>query len=110
MTDRWSPLGVNLGILGRATRPFMSAMPPIATTAVSHSETSRCAITGREQMQQTNVRQCGYSITSSASASNLSGIARPSIFAVLRLITNSNLVDCSTGRSAGFTPLRIFPV
>src|SRR5262245_33276449 len=24
------------------------------------------AITGREQMQQTNVRQCGYSITSSA--------------------------------------------
>jgi hypothetical protein len=23
------------------------------------NETSRCAITGREQMQQTNVRQCG---------------------------------------------------
>jgi hypothetical protein len=39
----------------------------------------------------------GYSITSSASASNLSGISRPSVFAVLRLITNSNFqsVDVS---------------
>jgi hypothetical protein len=27
--------------------------------------------------------------------------------AVLRLITVSNLVGCSTGRSAGFAPLRI---
>jgi hypothetical protein len=48
-----------------------------------------------------------YSITSSASASNLSGISRPSAFAVLRLITNSNFVDCWTGRSAGFSPLRM---
>jgi hypothetical protein len=29
---------------------------------------------------------------------------------VFRLITNSNRVDCSTGRSAGLAPLRIFPV
>ena len=29
--------------------------------------------------------------------------------AVLRLITNSNLVGCSTGNSAGFAPLRILP-
>ena len=28
-------------------------------------------------------------------------------FAVLRLISNSNLVDCWTGRSAGFSPLRM---
>src|SRR5262249_39791276 len=34
-----------------------------------------------------------HSITSSASASSLSGIWRPSVLAVLRLITNSNLVD-----------------
>ena len=31
----------------------------------------------------------------------------PSAFAVLRLITSSNLVGCCTGRSAGFSPLRI---
>src|SRR5262245_24138322 len=48
-----------------------------------------------------------YSITSSASASSRSGTASPSALAVLRLITNSNLVDCSTGRSAGFVPRRI---
>jgi len=29
---------------------------------------------------------------------------------VRRQVTNSNLVDCVTGRSAGFAPLRILPV
>jgi hypothetical protein len=48
------------------------------------------AITGREQMQQS---QC-YSITSSARASSVGGTSRPSVFAVLRLITSSNLVGC----------------
>jgi hypothetical protein len=38
------------------------------------------------------------------------GKLRPNALAVLRLITNSNLVDCATGRSAGFSPLRILPV
>jgi len=33
-----------------------------------------------------------YSITSSARASKVAGTSRPSVFAVLRLITNSNLV------------------
>ena len=51
-----------------------------------------------------------HSITSSASASNDAGTSRPSDFAVLLLITSSNLVDCSTGKSAGFAPLRIFAV
>jgi hypothetical protein len=30
-------------LLAEATRPFMSAMPPIATKAVTRSETSLCA-------------------------------------------------------------------
>src|SRR5262249_18342350 len=51
-----------------------------------------------------------HSITSSASESRLSEILMPSASAVLRLITVSNLVGCSTGRSAGFAPLRIFAV
>src|SRR5580704_9223 len=50
-----------------------------------------------------------HSITSSATASSVGGMARPSAFAVLRLITNSNLVGCMTGRSAGFSPLSIRP-
>src|ERR1700722_3526829 len=40
-----------------------------------------------------------YSITSSAMASTLGGIVRPSALAVLRFITNSNFVDWSTGIS-----------
>ena len=32
------------------------------------------------------------------------GMANPRVFAVLRLITSSNFVGCSTGKSAGFAP------
>ena len=55
--------------------------------------TSRRAITGNDQP---------YSITSSAVASSDDGTSRPSALAVLRLITNSNLLGNCTGRSAGF--------
>ena len=48
-----------------------------------------------------------YWITSSARASSAGGIVRPSALAVLRLMTKSNLLGCSTGRSAGLAPLRI---
>jgi hypothetical protein len=48
-----------------------------------------------------------HSITSSARASSVGGISRPSAFAVLRLITNSYLVGACTGRSPGFSPLRM---
>ena len=50
-----------------------------------------------------------YSITSSARVSTAAGMARPSALAALRLIERSNLVGCSTGRLAGFSPLRILP-
>jgi hypothetical protein len=52
-------------------------------------------------------RKIIYSITSSALVSSVVGIVRPSALAVLRLITSSNLVGCSTGRSEGLVPLRI---
>src|SRR5713101_5654080 len=46
-------------------------------------------------------------ISSSARISNVCGMVSPSAFAVLRLITSSNFVGCSTGSSAGLEPLRI---
>ncbi len=46
-------------------------------------------------------------ITSSARASIAGGIVRPRAFAVLMLMTSSNFVGRSTGRSAGLAPLRI---
>ena len=51
-----------------------------------------------------------YSITSSARASRVGGTAMPSVFAVFKLIANSNFVGCMTGRSAGFSPFSIRPV
>src|SRR5262249_32125687 len=48
-----------------------------------------------------------HSITSSARASSVDGTSRPSVLAVLRLITSSYLVGACTGRSAGFSPLRM---
>ena len=49
----------------------------------------------------------GMAPTSSARASSVGGTSRPSAFAVLRLITSSNLVGACTGRSAGFVPLKM---
>src|SRR5215468_9888671 len=48
-----------------------------------------------------------YLITLSARSNKSAGIMRPICFAVFKLITSSNFVGCSTGRSAGFAPLRI---
>src|SRR5215813_13734874 len=51
-----------------------------------------------------------HSTTSSASASTVGGISRPSAFAVFRLMTNSNLVGRWIGRSAGLAPFRILSI
>ena len=57
---------------------------------------------------QSNAKlRAAHSITSSALASNLSETVMPSALAVFRLMINSTLVACWTGRSAGFSPLRI---
>src|SRR5262249_49197801 len=48
-----------------------------------------------------------HSITSSARTSSVGGRSRPSALAVLRLMTNSNLVGNSTGRSATGVPFSI---
>src|SRR6516162_975704 len=50
-----------------------------------------------------------HSITSSASVIKVFGIVMSSALAVLRLTTSSNLVGCTTGKSAGFSPLRTRP-
>src|SRR5215467_1670173 len=61
----------------------------------------RCATDERDELASS------HSITSSARAISVGGTSRPSAFAVLRLMTNSNLVGCSIGNSEAFAPLRI---
>jgi len=51
-----------------------------------------------------------HSITSSARPSRVSGKVRPNVLAVVMLIISSTFTVCCTGRSAGFSPLRIRPV
>jgi hypothetical protein len=46
-------------------------------------------------------------MTSSAWKRSAGGIVRPSAWAALRLMTSSNVVGYSTGRSAGLAPFRI---
>ena len=50
-----------------------------------------------------------HSITPSAVICMISGTVRPSVFAVLRLMASSNFTVCWTGKSAGFSPLRMRP-
>ena len=64
-----------------------------------------CAITGLTHCHN----EWFYSITSSAMDNTSAGIERPGAFAVFRLMTSSNFVDCMTGRSVSLAPLRICP-
>jgi hypothetical protein len=61
----------------------------------------------RAAEQRDELAPLHYSMTSSAMASTTGGIVRPRALAVLRLMTSSNLVGCSTGISAGCCPFRI---
>src|SRR5262245_36256996 len=65
----------------------------------------RRAAEERDEVAALHLR--GHSMTSSARASSCGGTSMPSAFAVLRLITSSYLVGACTGRSAGFSPLRM---
>src|SRR5215470_14776740 len=64
---------------------------------------SRRAAEQREEVAP--LYRCNHSITSSASNWIELGTSMPSALAGCMLITNSNLVDCKTGRSAGLAPL-----
>src|SRR5262249_28996687 len=57
--------------------------------------------------QRDDLAAVAHSMTSSARTRNDSGIVSPIAFAVLLLTISSNLVACSTGRSAGLAPFRI---
>src|SRR3954452_435338 len=88
-----------------ALMPFSVACPVISILR-------RCAYTmkrGERTTEQRDEVAAYHSITSSARASSLSGTWRPSALAVFKLMTNSNLVGCLTGSSAGFSPSRMRP-
>jgi hypothetical protein len=96
-------------VIGPPVRPdpvaTLVTVPPLVVFTWHTTEPS--ALMTRIEDPAALVEHARYSITWSARPSSDGGIVSPSAFAVLRLITSSNLVGCSTGRSAGFVPLRI---
>ncbi len=73
------------------------------------SAQSKCPLWAKSRLMHCS-KESLYSITSSAIESKFSGTSMPSALAVVRLMTRSNLFDCSTGSSAGLAPLRMLPV
>jgi len=96
------PLRVKLGHPGdvRCT----TALPPEADV---HARSCYVAFVPISDICST--ANCDYSITSSARASSVGGTSRPSALAVFKLMTKSNFVASTTGKSAGLAPLRIRP-
>jgi hypothetical protein len=102
-----APIQTALGVLGMpGTTAYMGLLEigkPAAGETVVVAAASGAAI-------PPDKCSIGYSSTSSAMASSPDGTERPSALAVLRLMTKSNLVDCITGMSDGFSPLSTRPV
>jgi hypothetical protein len=89
---------------GMAEQP---GSPTISKTSL-HSPDERES-EARLRMSWATIIHGTHSITSSARASSVDGTSRPRALAVFMLMTNSNLVGCKTGRSAGFSSLRTRP-
>src|SRR6516165_6349961 len=97
--------GLSFWIVGSGVHENANAPRPLGRRLRPHHERPR-----RRAAEQRDERAAIHSITSSAATSSLSGIVRPIAFAACRLMSSSNLLDCTTGRSAGLAPFKILPV
>src|SRR5215467_5986992 len=86
------------------------ASQPLSPAAAQHSLPSgRYSLLGPDfhRLDRASFAWRTHSITSSARARSVGGTSRPSALAVLRLMNSSTFVTCWTGKSAGFSPLRM---
>jgi hypothetical protein len=95
--------GVNNGPDGPETP--IPVYPGQRTSPIRLAMSVSCQFQTHASQQAAPLRR--YSITTSARPSSVGGIVRPIDFAVLTLITNSNVVGCSIGISLGFAPATI---
>jgi hypothetical protein len=104
IADGWEVVDAFPGAWGiQDASPRLRGMAGHSPGVRSSLPRPRCSRSGRVVRAKFGSRR-PYSITSSAMASSVGGMSRPSARAVIRLITRSNLVGCSTGRSAGLAP------
>src|SRR5438876_3224407 len=86
------------------------ASQPLSPVATQHSLPSgRYSLLGPDfhRLDRTSFAWRTHSITSSATNKMSRLIVSPTVLAAFRLMTSSNLVGRSTGKSAGFAPLSI---
>src|SRR6516225_4838672 len=83
--------------------PFNAKRDEIATCCARHHRPRHGAPEPRDECPSF------HWITSSAVANSVSGMVRPSALAVFKLMTSRTFTGCCTGRSAGFSPLRMRP-
>src|SRR6516225_2084559 len=102
--------GVSAGRYVRATCEETDPLRPLIQCLAERRNWRRARCRGSGANKRNELASSDHSITSSASASSLSGIWRPRALAVLRLIISSIFVSCWTGRSGGLSPLRMRPV
>jgi hypothetical protein len=103
----WNRLDVRFGSkadIGLASNDVRFTPPPKRTFGAASWMSALC-------QKRTHAAQqiLPYSITLSAVESSVGGTVIPSILAVRALMTSSNFVACTTGKSAGFAPLMIRP-
>src|ERR1700738_4308956 len=117
-SDRRPPIDVAPITLPRSPASLSSGNEvPHIFTRKSRVQPKEILITSAKRLLQQNrpgADQCtaandvhgfmAYSTTLSARIRKVSGTSSPIAFAVLRLITNSNVVGCSTGTSWGRSP------
>jgi hypothetical protein len=96
-----SGLGESVGPVARLGRIIVVAASPYWVRAFRFAQHLQRAVEPRGRPDGR------HSISPSANPVSEGGIVNPKLRAVLRLMMNSNLLGCSTGRSAGFAPFMI---
>jgi Resolvase, N terminal domain len=113
------PLPLGYDMKERTNKPKSARKAPAQHRSVDHAqqqlaERLRCERDEAMELQAASAEVLkiisAYSITSSAAVSSAGERESPSVLAVFRFITSSNLVGCCIGNSAGFAPLRILSI
>jgi hypothetical protein len=95
---------------GRGQRYAPSCGFDYACNAAKSGRMPMMFTTRRRAAKQRYELAPSHSITSSAMATSPGGKVSPSELATLRLISSSNLADCTTGSSLGCAPRKILPL
>ena len=95
---------------GRSRRKTAAGLVALAVAVVGCAASAAGPARNRHStamVPRSAVHVWSHSITSSAAARSVAGTVSPSALAVLRLMSNSNVVGICTARSAGLSPRRM---